>query len=65
MLHKLLPLVHGLLSDSGVFYLVALKQNDLHAIEREAEANGLVTSVVLERRCGIEHLFVVKFAKQK
>jgi len=49
------------LSPSGRFYLVALKQNDVPEIQRRlSEVLRLRSEVVLQRRAGREHLFVLK-----
>ncbi|CAJ0581876.1 unnamed protein product, partial [Mesorhabditis spiculigera] len=61
-LDRLLPHVPRLLSSRGVFYLVALHQNDIPALlaHNEKELKG---EVVMQRRCGIEHLYILKFTK--
>ncbi|KAL4246777.1 PrmC-related family protein [Abortiporus biennis] len=60
----LLSKVQTLLSNTGVFYLVAIKQNDVPAIQRRMlEHFSLNSEVVLQRRAGREHLFVIKFDK--
>lgn len=60
--NELLGLVEHLLSPTGQFYLVAVKQNDVPSIQRRMfDEHGLRSEVVLERRAGVEHLFVIKF----
>lgn len=52
-----------LLSDSGLFYMVALEQNDENRIEQLARTLNLDFQVVLRRRTPIERLFVAEFRK--
>ncbi|KAI0095288.1 S-adenosyl-L-methionine-dependent methyltransferase [Irpex rosettiformis] len=53
-----------LLSPTGRFYLVAVKQNDVHNLQRRVQEKFNVQSeVVLQRRAGREHLFVVRFMR--
>ncbi|KAI0706066.1 S-adenosyl-L-methionine-dependent methyltransferase [Cytidiella melzeri] len=53
-----------LLSPTGRFYLVAVKQNDVPAIQQRVWKNfALQSDVVLQRRAGREHLFVVRFMR--
>jgi len=60
----LLESVESLLSPRGLFYLVAVKQNNIPEISRHMlEKYGLVSEVVLQRRAGREHLHVLKFMR--
>ncbi|KZO94996.1 S-adenosyl-L-methionine-dependent methyltransferase, partial [Calocera viscosa TUFC12733] len=60
---ELLRMIPSLLSKNGYFYLVALRENNPPAIAHQAESElGLTCTVVLERRAGIEHLFVLRFS---
>ncbi|OBZ80078.1 HemK methyltransferase family member 2 [Grifola frondosa] len=53
-----------LLSPKGRFYLVAVKQNDLSNIcKRMLLKHKLKGEVVLQRRAGREHLFVLRFTR--
>jgi len=62
----LLEMVPKLLSFNGYFYLVAVPANDPTGIARRAELElGLACEIVLERRAGIERLFVLRFAHRK
>ncbi|KAI0080043.1 S-adenosyl-L-methionine-dependent methyltransferase [Panus rudis PR-1116 ss-1] len=57
----LLEQVDDLLSDKGRFYLVAVKQNDIAGIQaRMLQTYNLLSEVVLQRRAGREHLFVIR-----
>ncbi|EJD04388.1 uncharacterized protein FOMMEDRAFT_81636 [Fomitiporia mediterranea MF3/22] len=52
----------NILSQTGRFYLVAVKQNDIPSIrQRMQETQGLESEIVLERRAGREYLYVLKF----
>ncbi|KAI0639060.1 putative methylase [Trametes polyzona] len=57
--------VEDLLSPTGRFYLVAVKQNDIKGICRRMSAQyGLYGEVALQRRAGREHLYVLRFSRQ-
>ncbi|KAI0032509.1 S-adenosyl-L-methionine-dependent methyltransferase [Vararia minispora EC-137] len=61
----LLEQVETLLSPHGRFYLVAVRQNDIPAIEaRMRDRHGLDSAVVLQRRAGGEHLFILRIARR-
>ncbi|EDR15407.1 uncharacterized protein LACBIDRAFT_301709 [Laccaria bicolor S238N-H82] len=56
--------VEHLMSLQGKFYLVAVKQNDIEHIRRSMlHSYGLKSEIVLQRRAGREHLFVVRFTR--
>ncbi|CAL1696248.1 unnamed protein product [Somion occarium] len=60
----LLEQVDDLLSSQGRFYLVAVKQNDVPAIqERMRQRFNLRSDVVLQRRAGREHLLILRFQR--
>ncbi|KAJ7494777.1 S-adenosyl-L-methionine-dependent methyltransferase [Mycena galericulata] len=62
---RFFPQVDELLSPRGRFYLVAVSQNNVPDIQRRMEENyALESKVVLQRRAGREHLFVVRFTRQ-
>lgn len=63
-LDRLLPRVPELLSPRGVFYLVALHSNDIPALLKE-HSEQMTVSVSMERRCGIEHLYILKFVMKE
>ncbi|KAE8224061.1 hypothetical protein CF319_g2995 [Tilletia indica] len=55
--------VHGIetyLSPGGAFYLVAIRQNDPPALVERLQKRGLDAEIVLQRRAGREHLFVIR-----
>ncbi|KAF8898442.1 S-adenosyl-L-methionine-dependent methyltransferase [Infundibulicybe gibba] len=59
---QFLSTVKDLMAPNAYFYLVALKQNDVLGIsQRMRESYGLHSDVVLQRRAGREHLFVLRF----
>lgn len=60
----LLDQLDDLLSANGRFYLVAVKQNDVPGIRnRMSDKFNMRSDVVLQRRAGREHLFVVRFTR--
>ncbi|KAI0067954.1 S-adenosyl-L-methionine-dependent methyltransferase [Artomyces pyxidatus] len=59
----LLRQVKNLLSPNGRFYLVAVKQNNIPDIQKRMRDDGLQSEVVLQRRAGREHLFVLRFLR--
>ncbi|KAF8971455.1 S-adenosyl-L-methionine-dependent methyltransferase [Flammula alnicola] len=60
----LLNRIEALLSPTGRFYLVALKQNDITQIIRHMqESYHLKGEIVLQRRAGREHLFIIRFTR--
>jgi len=60
----LLRQVDGLLSPQGQFYLVSVKQNNVPQLrESMSKAFSLRSEIVLQRRAGCEHLFVLRFAR--
>ena len=64
--NRLLPQLSDLLSPKGVFYLVALHENNIDALQQRALRLGLRSEVLLERRCGAiySRLYVLKFTKR-
>lgn len=63
--NEFLEIVEDLLSERGLFYLVALKQNNVPEIQkRMLHEHSLESKVVLQRRAGREHLFILRFKRQ-
>ncbi|VDM46132.1 unnamed protein product [Toxocara canis] len=60
-LDRLLKEAPDLLSSNGLIYVVALKANNIPQLLEHSQL--LKGSVVLERRCGIEYLYVLKFGR--
>lgn len=52
--------VESLLSVGGRFYCIAIKQNDPDKLVEKLQARGLEAAIVLSRRAGREHLFVIR-----
>ncbi|TFK76781.1 S-adenosyl-L-methionine-dependent methyltransferase [Pluteus cervinus] len=56
--------VETLLSSKGFFFLVALKDNDIPSIQnRMLQDHGLQSKIILQRRAGREHLFILQFER--
>ncbi|CAD5215017.1 unnamed protein product [Bursaphelenchus xylophilus] len=63
-LDKLLPQIPNLLSKPyGTFYLIALHQNNIPFLCDSLTQYGIHGSILKERRCGIEHLYVIKYIR--
>ncbi|KAI0828292.1 putative methylase [Trametes gibbosa] len=61
----LLEQVENLLSPIGRFYLVAVKQNDIQRIcGRMLSRYRLEGEIVMQRRAGREHLYIIRFIRQ-
>lgn len=56
--------LNKILSKNGVFYLVALKQNKIEEIDKLLCNLGFKMQVIMNRRAGIENLFVLKFTRK-
>lgn len=60
-LERLLPIVPDLLTSHGLFYIVALHSNDIpYLLNINPRLRG---EIVCERRCGIEHLYILKYKR--
>ncbi|TKR60745.1 hypothetical protein L596_027943 [Steinernema carpocapsae] len=62
-LDRLFPVLPKLLSPAGRFYVVALKSNDIPLLKSKY-SKSLNCEVVMERRCGIEHLFILMYSRK-
>ncbi|KAF8633594.1 hypothetical protein AX15_001387 [Amanita polypyramis BW_CC] len=59
-----LQVIREVLSPRGRFYLVALKANGIAGIRRRMLVDhGLQSDIILERRAGREHLFIIRFVQ--
>ncbi|KAI3643389.1 hypothetical protein MP228_012944 [Amoeboaphelidium protococcarum] len=56
--------IETLLKVGGVFYLLAIKQNDIQDLIALGRRHNLLGSILIERRAGIEYLYVLKFIRQ-
>ncbi|MEE6480419.1 hypothetical protein FKM82_012567 [Ascaphus truei] len=63
VMDRLFPLVPKLLSDTGLFYLLALKENNPDEIVEKMKTYGVTGSKTLSRQAGREHLTILKFCK--
>ncbi|XP_013776500.1 hemK methyltransferase family member 2-like [Limulus polyphemus] len=61
VMDRFFPFVPQLLSTKGLFYIVVLKDNNPDEITEFMFGQGLKMNNVLSRRCGIEHLSVLRF----
>uniref|UniRef100_A0A2C9L4Z7 Methyltransferase HEMK2 n=2 Tax=Biomphalaria glabrata TaxID=6526 RepID=A0A2C9L4Z7_BIOGL len=63
VIDRFLPKVSLLLSSTGVFYMVIIKENDQDDIEQVMLSQGLKMTVAGSRRAGCELLFILKFTR--
>ncbi len=61
VMNRLFPYINELLTPSGVFYLVCIKQNKIEQIEAILEPFGFRMTVVINRKAGIENLYILRF----
>ena len=64
VMDRLFPYIDQLLSASGVFYLVCIKQNKIEDIEKLFKKMKFEMTVVLSRKAGIETLYILKFNRE-
>ncbi|KAL6067087.1 HemK methyltransferase member 2 [Balamuthia mandrillaris] len=64
VLDRVLPLVANLLSERGVFYLVAIDENNPKDIRAIMSRSGFASSIVLQRRAFNEQLYIIKFQRR-
>ena len=65
VMDRLFPYVDCLLSENGVFYLVCIKQNNIDDIREYFSRINFEMTTVLNRKAGIESLFVLRFNRVK
>ncbi len=63
VMDRLFPLLDRILSKNGVFYLVCIKPNRIENIDKVLKSFGFKMSIVLNRKAGIENLFVLKILR--
>ncbi|XP_018106713.1 N-6 adenine-specific DNA methyltransferase 1 L homeolog isoform X1 [Xenopus laevis] len=63
VMDRFFPFVSKLLSPTGIFYLIVLKDNNPDEILENMRTEGLIGSKVLCRQAGRENLSVLKFKK--
>ena len=61
---RLLPQLPGLLAPHGLFYLVAIRENDVDDLREAMSQLGFEMQVVMSRRAGPEHLSVLRFQRR-
>ena len=61
VMDRLFPYVDSLLSQNGVFYLVCIKPNKIEEIESIFNKLNFEMNIVLNRKAGIENLFILRF----
>ncbi|VDN22028.1 unnamed protein product [Gongylonema pulchrum] len=61
--NRLFPQLGELISPGGCVYIVALHSNDISSM-LACSSSEFSSSILLERRCGIEHLYVLKYTKR-
>ena len=65
VMDRVFPLLDRFLSPSGVFYLVCIKPNNVDDIQSVLHRFGFDMQVVLNRKAGIENLFILRFQRIK
>lgn len=63
VMDRVFPLLDRFLSPSGVFYLVCIKPNNVDDIQSVLRRLGFDMHVVLNRKAGIENLFILRFQR--
>ena len=63
VIDALLPSVHSILSEKGVFYLLLEHANLPEEVTAILEATGLRGETVLKRQCRGEELMVIKYSR--
>ncbi|XP_034951187.1 methyltransferase N6AMT1 [Chelonus insularis] len=64
VMDRVIPLIPELLSKNGIFYLVAIKENNIENIIKILEHLNMTGKVIGERKVRGEHLYVIKFVKK-
>lgn len=64
VMNRVFNQLNNILSKNGVFYLVAVKQNKIDEIDKLLNELGFKTEVIMNRRAGIENLFILKFTRK-
>lgn len=64
VMDRLFPLLDRILSPSGVFYLVCIQPNRIDDVELVLNNFGFKLAKVLNRKAGIENLFILRFTRK-
>ncbi|EFN80392.1 hemK methyltransferase family member 2 [Harpegnathos saltator] len=65
VMEQVFSTIPEILSDSGLFYLVVIKENDPEYILSAFQKLNMSGSIVCERKVRGEHLYVLRFCKTK
>lgn len=65
VMERVFPMIPAILSDTGTFYLLVIKENDPEHIMRIFKNLNMVGEVVTERKIRGEHLYILRFRKIK
>lgn len=65
VMERVFPKIPDILSDTGTFYLLVIKENDPEHILRTFKNLGMVGKIVAERKIRGEHLYILRFKKIK
>jgi len=65
VMDRIFPLLDRILAKNGIFYLVCIKPNRVEDIGNVLAGFGFKMSVVLNRKAGIENLFVLKIVRYR
>lgn len=64
VIEKAIEQASRLLSAQGLFYMIALEENDFETLKQLGEQVGLNAQIVMKRRTLIERLFVIEYRKK-
>ncbi|XP_071878048.1 hemK methyltransferase 2 [Bombus fervidus] len=65
VMERVFPKIPDILSNTGVFYLLVIKENDPENILRTFMDLNMVGKIVAERKIRGEHLYILRFTKIK
>ncbi|XP_076248694.1 hemK methyltransferase 2 [Calliopsis andreniformis] len=65
VMERVFPKIPDILSDTGTFYLLVIKENGPEHILRIFKGLGMVGKIVAERKIRGEHLYILRFRKIK
>lgn len=65
VMERVFPKIPDILSDTGIFYLLVIKENDPEYILRTFMDLNMSGKIILERKIRGEHLYILRFKKIK
>lgn len=65
VMDRLFALLDRILSQRGIFYLVCIEPNDVEDVQSVLSGFGFDMKIVLNRKAGIENLFILRFKRKK